>query len=48
MKELFDRDLDVVPLGWREEIYRSDKKLRIGYVENDSFFEVSKGNRSEI
>ena len=48
VKELFDKDLDVVPLGWREEIYRSEKKLRIGYVENDRFWEVSKGNKRAV
>jgi len=48
VKEMFDYDAEVVPLLWNEDEYKSIKKLRIGYIDNDKFFAVSKGNRRAV
>lgn len=47
-KDMWDEDTETVPLPWNEEEYRSERKLRIGYVEEDRFFAVSPGNKRAV
>lgn len=37
-------DYETVPIPWREEIFRTPKKLRIGYIKNHPSFPVTKAN----
>ena len=48
VEEMWTGDSEIVPLAWNDAEYKSTRKLRIGYVDNDKFYAVSLGNKRAV
>ena len=48
VEDMWKSDPEVVPMQWNDEEYKSTRKMRIGYVEDDKFYAVSPGNKRAV
>jgi len=48
LEKNWQNDYETVPIKWREEIYKTPKKLRIGYVKSTPNYPVSPANERAV